>query len=80
MARDGREGSDTVTRHTPQEKGGNNMSIPGITETRQYLAFNLGKESFALDVANLREILEFTGGNPGAPDSRLHERCDKSEG
>jgi len=36
------------------------MSVPGITETRQYLAFNLGKESFALDVANLREILEFT--------------------
>jgi purine-binding chemotaxis protein CheW len=36
------------------------MSVPGITETRQYLAFNLGEESFALDVANLREILEFT--------------------
>jgi purine-binding chemotaxis protein CheW len=36
------------------------MSVSGITETRQYLAFNLGEESFALDVANLREILEFT--------------------
>jgi purine-binding chemotaxis protein CheW len=36
------------------------MSVQGITETRQYLAFNLGDESFALDVANLREILEFT--------------------
>jgi purine-binding chemotaxis protein CheW len=36
------------------------MSVPGIIETRQYLAFNLGEESFALDVANLREILEFT--------------------
>jgi purine-binding chemotaxis protein CheW len=37
------------------------MSVPGITETRQYLTFNLGEESFALDVAHLREILEFTG-------------------
>jgi purine-binding chemotaxis protein CheW len=36
------------------------MSVPSITETRQYLAFNLGEEIFALDVANLREILEFT--------------------
>ena len=36
------------------------MSVPGITETRQYLTFNLGEESFALDVANVREILEFT--------------------
>ncbi len=37
------------------------MSVPGITETRQYLTFSLGDESFALDVANVREILEFTG-------------------
>jgi purine-binding chemotaxis protein CheW len=36
------------------------MSVPSITEARQYLAFSLGDESFALDVANLREILEFT--------------------
>ncbi|HEY3277242.1 MAG TPA: chemotaxis protein CheW [Syntrophorhabdaceae bacterium] len=36
------------------------MSVPGIIETRQYLTFNLGDESFALDVANVREILEFT--------------------
>jgi len=36
------------------------MSVPAITETRQYLTFNLGEESFALDVANVREILEFT--------------------
>ena len=36
------------------------MSVPGITETKQYLTFNLGDESFALDVANVREILEFT--------------------
>jgi purine-binding chemotaxis protein CheW len=36
------------------------MSVPGIIETRQYLAFNLGEESFALDVTHLREILEFT--------------------
>jgi purine-binding chemotaxis protein CheW len=36
------------------------MSVPGITETRQYLTFSLGEESFALDVAHVREILEFT--------------------
>ena len=32
-----------------------------IIETRQYLTFNLNEESFALDVARVREILEFTG-------------------
>jgi purine-binding chemotaxis protein CheW len=37
------------------------MSVTTITETRQYLTFNLGEESFALDVAHVREILEFTG-------------------
>jgi purine-binding chemotaxis protein CheW len=36
------------------------MSVTGITETRQYLTFNLGEESFAIDVAHVREILEFT--------------------
>jgi purine-binding chemotaxis protein CheW len=36
------------------------MSVSSITETRQYLTFNLDEESFALDVDNLREILEFT--------------------
>jgi len=36
------------------------MSVPAIAETRQYLTFNLGDESFALDVAHVREILEFT--------------------
>jgi purine-binding chemotaxis protein CheW len=36
------------------------MSVIGITRTRQYLTFTLGDEHFALDVANVREILEFT--------------------
>lgn len=36
------------------------MSVTGITKTRQYLTFTLGDEHFALDVANVREILEFT--------------------
>jgi purine-binding chemotaxis protein CheW len=36
------------------------MSVSGITETRQYLTFSLGEESFALDVTKVREILEFT--------------------
>jgi purine-binding chemotaxis protein CheW len=36
------------------------MSVPGITETTQYLTFKLGDEIFALDVAKVREILDFT--------------------
>lgn len=36
------------------------MSVETITETRQYLTFKLGEEIFALDVAKVREILDFT--------------------
>jgi len=36
------------------------MSVAGITETLQYLSFKLAEEVFALDVAKVREILEFT--------------------
>jgi len=36
------------------------MSVAGITETVQYLSFKLAEEVFALDVAKVREILEFT--------------------
>jgi purine-binding chemotaxis protein CheW len=36
------------------------MSISSIKETKQYLTFRIGDEDFALDVANVREILEFT--------------------
>jgi purine-binding chemotaxis protein CheW len=36
------------------------MSATDITETVQYLTFKLGDEVFALDVAKVREILEFT--------------------
>ncbi|MEW6290630.1 MAG: chemotaxis protein CheW [Thermodesulfobacteriota bacterium] len=36
------------------------MSVPAITETTQYLTFKLGEEVFALDVAKVREILDFT--------------------
>jgi purine-binding chemotaxis protein CheW len=36
------------------------MSVAGITETTQYLTFKLAKEGFALDVAKVREILDFT--------------------
>jgi len=36
------------------------VGVPGISETRQYLTFNLGGEPFALDVAHVREILELT--------------------
>ena len=34
------------------------MSVTGITETTQYLTFELDKETFALDVAKVREILD----------------------
>ena len=34
------------------------MSVAGITETTQYLTFELDKEIFALDVAKVREILD----------------------
>ena len=36
------------------------MSITTITETRQYLSFKLAEEVFAVDVAKVREILDFT--------------------
>ena len=36
------------------------MSVAGITETVQYLTFNLSDEIFAIDVSKVREILEFT--------------------
>jgi purine-binding chemotaxis protein CheW len=36
------------------------MSVETITETRQYLTFKLDCEVFALDVATVREVLDFT--------------------
>jgi purine-binding chemotaxis protein CheW len=36
------------------------MSVSSINGTRQYLTFQLGEEIFAIDVANVREILEYT--------------------
>jgi purine-binding chemotaxis protein CheW len=36
------------------------MSVESITEVRQYLTFRLGEEIFALDVAKVREVLDFT--------------------
>lgn len=36
------------------------MSVASITETVQYLTFKLAEEIFALDVAKVREILEYT--------------------
>ncbi|NLT51745.1 MAG: chemotaxis protein CheW [Ignavibacteria bacterium] len=36
------------------------MSIPAITETKPYLSFNLDEEIFAVDVAKVHEVLEFT--------------------
>jgi purine-binding chemotaxis protein CheW len=36
------------------------MGASSIADTRQYLTFRIGEEDFALDVSNVREILEFT--------------------
>lgn len=36
------------------------MSSTEITETRQYLTFKLGNEVFGIDVAQVREVLDFT--------------------
>jgi purine-binding chemotaxis protein CheW len=36
------------------------MSVEAITEIRQYLTFKLDHEVFALDVATVREVLDFT--------------------
>ncbi len=36
------------------------MSVNGITEVTQYLTFKLDEEVFALDIAKVREVLDFT--------------------
>ena len=36
------------------------MIMEGITDTRQYLSFELEGEEFALDISRVREVLDFT--------------------
>jgi purine-binding chemotaxis protein CheW len=36
------------------------MSVKGITETTQYLSFNLDEEEFALEISRVREVLDYT--------------------
>jgi len=36
------------------------MGVDTITEVRQYLTFKLSEEVYALDVAKVREVLDFT--------------------
>ena len=36
------------------------MSVPGITQTSQYLSFNLDEEIYAMDIHTVREVLDFT--------------------
>jgi purine-binding chemotaxis protein CheW len=36
------------------------MSVQQVSEMRQYLTFKLGNEVFGIDVAKVREILDFT--------------------
>ena len=35
------------------------MSVAGITETTQYLSFTLGEEVYAVDIAKVREVMDF---------------------
>ena len=46
------------------------MATIGITETTQYLTFKLAGEIFAVDVAKVREILDYTPATkvPGTPE------------
>ncbi|MBU5636680.1 chemotaxis protein CheW [Geomonas sp. Red69] len=46
------------------------MAVETITETIQYLTFNLDQELFALDIGKVREVLDFTSVTkvPGTPD------------
>ena len=46
------------------------MSTTGITETTQYLTFKLADETFTVDVAKVREILDYTPATkvPGTPE------------
>ncbi|MBF0440011.1 MAG: chemotaxis protein CheW [Magnetococcales bacterium] len=36
------------------------MSVPGITESTQFLTFHLAQEVFAIDISKIKEVLEFT--------------------
>ncbi|MBF0369310.1 MAG: chemotaxis protein CheW [Magnetococcales bacterium] len=36
------------------------MSVPGITETTQFLTFTLADEVFAVDISQVKEVLEWT--------------------
>ena len=53
------------------------MSVTEITETRQYLTFKLGDEVFAIDVAKVREVLDFTTITKIPAHARFHERGDQ---
>ncbi len=36
------------------------MAVEGVTETSQYLTFKLDEEIYALDINQVREVLDFT--------------------
>src|SRR6476646_11523713 len=55
MTRTGSTPSSNVT-----SSGRLTMGVATITEIRQYLTVKLGDEIFALDVATVREVLDFT--------------------
>jgi purine-binding chemotaxis protein CheW len=62
--------------HCDKEK---DMSVEGITETRQYLSFKLDGEEFALDISKVREVLDFTKIR-GSRRPRLHARRHQPKG
>jgi len=54
-----------LVRHLPHQNDGrfvqeDIMSIAGVAESTQYLTFKLDDEVFAVDIAKVREVLDFT--------------------
>ena len=57
-----------------------NMSVDTITEVSQYLTFKLDNEVFALDVATVREVLDFTTITRIPRTPGVHARRDQPAG
>lgn len=60
-------------RRLKDECGRDEMSVPSITTTSQYLTFKLADEIFALDISKVREVLDYSNITkvPQTPDYML---------
>ncbi len=50
-----------MTLNTARPRGTNTQTQAAVTNRAQYLTFNLGGETFALEIRHIREILQFDG-------------------